>query len=129
MTPHVERKRRARKQRILESAVHAFRERGYHGTSVADIARALHLTASTTTSRTSKPSCSIARPGPAVASVTQIHKCVSGRRCACDVFHSRKLRLIGRRLRRGRGPADHGRIEDNSVGHGYLQEPSRGRKR
>ncbi len=44
MTPHVVRKRRARKRRILESAVSAFRQRGYHGTSVADIARALHLT-------------------------------------------------------------------------------------
>ena len=44
MTPHVVRKRRARQQHILESAVSAFRDRGYHGTSLADIARTLHLT-------------------------------------------------------------------------------------
>ncbi len=41
---HVQRKRDAKRLRILESAVAAFAARGFHGTSMGEIARALHLT-------------------------------------------------------------------------------------
>ncbi len=43
-TPHVRRKREAKRHKILESAVHAFAQRGFHGTSMGDIARELRLT-------------------------------------------------------------------------------------
>lgn len=43
-TPHVRRKREAKRLRILESAVHAFAARGFHGTSMLDISRELRLT-------------------------------------------------------------------------------------
>lgn len=43
-TPHVRRKREAKRLRILESAVHAFATRGFHGTSMLDISRELRLT-------------------------------------------------------------------------------------
>ncbi len=43
-TPHVQRKRDAKRLQILESAVRAFAARGFHGTSMADIARELRLT-------------------------------------------------------------------------------------
>ena len=43
-TPHVQRKREAKRLRILESAVRAFAARGFHGTSMGDIARELRLT-------------------------------------------------------------------------------------
>jgi AcrR family transcriptional regulator len=43
-SPHVMRKREARRLRILESAVRAFAARGFHGTSMEDIARELRLT-------------------------------------------------------------------------------------
>lgn len=42
-TRHVEGKRRVRRARILESAVRSFAERGYHRTSMDDIAGALRL--------------------------------------------------------------------------------------
>jgi AcrR family transcriptional regulator len=43
-SPHVQRKRDARRLQILESAVRAFAARGFHGTSMEDIARELRLT-------------------------------------------------------------------------------------
>ncbi len=43
-SPHVQRKRSARRLRILESAVQAFAAKGFHGTSMGDIARQLRLT-------------------------------------------------------------------------------------
>jgi TetR/AcrR family transcriptional regulator len=43
-SPHVERKRRAQRNRILESAVRAFGARGFWGTSMDDIAEELLLT-------------------------------------------------------------------------------------
>jgi AcrR family transcriptional regulator len=41
---HVQKKRDVKRLRILESAVRAFATRGFHGTSMEEIARALHLT-------------------------------------------------------------------------------------
>ena len=43
-SPHVQRKRDAKRLQILESAVRAFAARGFHGTSMLDIARELRLT-------------------------------------------------------------------------------------
>jgi AcrR family transcriptional regulator len=43
-SPHVERKRRDKRSRILESAVRAFGDRGFWGTSMDDIAEELLLT-------------------------------------------------------------------------------------
>lgn len=44
---HVQRKRRRRRAEILSSALSAFRENGYHGTTLAEIARQLGLRKST----------------------------------------------------------------------------------
>jgi AcrR family transcriptional regulator len=43
-TPHVETKRRAKRARILESAVRSFAAKGFYGTSMDDIAEELLLT-------------------------------------------------------------------------------------
>ncbi|MGA7991008.1 MAG: TetR/AcrR family transcriptional regulator [Thermoanaerobaculia bacterium] len=43
-SPHVETKRRAKRARILESAVRSFAAKGFHGTSMDDIAEELLLT-------------------------------------------------------------------------------------
>jgi len=43
-SPHVQKKRDAKRLQILESAVRAFAARGFHGTSMADIARELRRT-------------------------------------------------------------------------------------
>lgn len=43
VSSHVRRKRRRRKDEILRSALRAFRERGYHGTTLEDIASRLGL--------------------------------------------------------------------------------------
>ena len=43
-TSRVRAKRDRRKEEILRSAAAAFRRRGFHGTSTAEIARALHMT-------------------------------------------------------------------------------------
>lgn len=42
-SPHVRKKRRRRRQEILHAALRAFREKGYHGTSLGDIAGRLGL--------------------------------------------------------------------------------------
>jgi len=42
-SPHVREKRRRRKQEILHAALHAFRDGGYHGTTLADIAERLNV--------------------------------------------------------------------------------------
>jgi AcrR family transcriptional regulator len=42
-SPHVERKRRRRRDEILQSALRAFKERGYHGTTLEEIAGRLGL--------------------------------------------------------------------------------------
>lgn len=42
-SPHVREKRRRRKQEILHAALRAFRDGGYHGTTLADIAERLNV--------------------------------------------------------------------------------------